>query len=200
MAASILRACLALLTLSLPLSQVSAAPKNQQPLVIDAQSLDLDYKNNNVLYHKVRIAQGNMSVTADQAQTTGVDVDNSHWVFRGNVKISMEQGQLTSDEAEITFTNKLLSRAVANGNPAAFEQHIAKTGKLAQGRAESIDYDVAKGVVHFSKNAWLTDGQNEIRDESLKYYVATQRIAAEGSEQGSQRVHVIITPPANPKP
>jgi lipopolysaccharide transport protein LptA len=200
MAASILKAFFALLAITLPLSQVSAAQKNQQPLVIDAQSLDLDYKNNNVLYHKVRIAQGNMSVAADQAQTTGVDTDNSHWVFRGNVKISMDQGQLTSDVAEITFTNKLLSRAVVNGNPAAFEQHVAKTGKLAQGHADSIDYDVAKGVVHFSKNAWLSDGQREIGGESLRYNIVAQSIVAEGAEQGSQRVHVIITPPANPKP
>jgi len=148
----------------------------------------------------VRITQGNMSVAADQAQATGLDFENSHWVFRGNVKITMDQGQLTSDEAEITFIKKLLSKAIVNGNPAAFEQRIAKTGKLAEGRAESIDYDVTKGVVHLSKNAWLSDGQNEIRGESLKYNVLAQNIVAEASEQGSQRVHIIITPPANPKP
>ncbi len=59
---------------------------------------------------------------------------------------------------------------------------------------------MTKGVVHFSKNAWLSDGQNEIRGESLKYNVLAQSILAEGSEQNSQRVHIIITPPANPKP
>ena len=100
-----------------------------------------------------------------------MDFDNSHWVFRGNVKINMEQGQLTSDEADLTFAKKLLAKAVVNGKPAAFEQRIAKTGKLAHGRADSIDYDVTKGVVHLSKNAWLSDGQNEIRGESLKYNV-----------------------------
>src|SRR6267142_1837616 len=134
------------------------------------------------------------------AQSSELDFENSRWVFRGNVKITMDDGQLTSDEAEITFAKKLLSKAIVNGNPAAFEQRIAKTGKLAQGRADSIDYDVAKGVVHFSKNAWLSDGQNEIRGESLKYNVLAQNIVAESAEQGSQRVHIIITPPANPKP
>ena len=148
----------------------------------------------------MRIAQGNMSVTADLAQANGLDFENSRWVFRGTVKITMDQGQLTSDEAEITFAKKLLARAIVNGKPAAFEQRIAKTGKLAQGRADTIDYDVAKGVVHFSKNARLSDGQNEIRGESLKYNVLAQNIIAEGSEQGFQRVHIIITPPPNPKP
>ena len=200
MAASILKVLCAAAALALPASQASAAQKNLGAVQIDAQSLDLDYKNNNVLYHKIRIAQGAMSVTADQAQTTGVDVDDSHWTFRGNVKIAMQDGQISSDEAEIIFANNLLSKAVVNGKPAVFEQRIAKTGKLAQGRADSIDYDVKKGVVHFSKNAWLSDGQNEIRGESLKYNVTAQNIVAEGSEQGSQRVHIIITPPAHPKP
>jgi lipopolysaccharide transport protein LptA len=200
MAASTLKA-FALFALALPApSQAIAAHMEQQAISLDAQSSELDYKNNNLLFHKVRITQGNMSVAADQAQATGLDFENSHWVFRGSVKITMEQGMLTSEKAEITFAKKLLSKAVVNGKPAAFEQHIAKTGKLAQGRADSIDYDVAKGVVHLSKNAWLSDGQNEIRGESLKYNVLAQNIVAEASEQGSQRVHIIITPPANPKP
>ncbi len=199
MAASTLKA-FALFALALPAAQAIAVQAEQQAISLDAQSSELDYKNNNLIFRKVRISQGNMSVAADQAQATGLDFENSRWVFRGNVKITMEQGQLTSDEAEVTFAKKLLSKAVVNGNPAAFEQRIVKTGKLAQGRAESIDYDVAKGVVHLSKNAWLSDGQNEIRGESLKYNVLAQNIVAESSEQGSQRVHIIITPPANPKP
>jgi lipopolysaccharide transport protein LptA len=199
MAASTLKA-FALCAFALPALQANAAHVEQQSILLDAQSIEMDFKNNNLTYRKVRISQGNMSVTADQAQTTGLDFDDSHWIFRGNVKITMDQGQLTSDEAEITFVKKLLSKAVVNGKPAAFEQRIAKTGKLAQGRADTIDYDVAKDVVHLSKNAWLSDGQNEIRGESLKYNVLAQNIVADSSEQGSQRVHIIITPPAKPKP
>jgi lipopolysaccharide transport protein LptA len=203
MAASILRAFTPfafVLAFAASAPHALAAKAEQQAISLDAQSSELDYKNNNLIFRKVRIAQGNMSVAADQAQATGLDFENARWVFRGNVKITLDQGQLTSEEAEITFVKKLLSKAIVNGNPAAFEQRLAKSGKLAQGRADSIDYDVAKGVVHFSKNAWLSDGQNEIRGDSLKYNVLAQNIIAEASEQGSQRVHIIITPPANPKP
>ena len=199
MAASNLKAFI-LVALALPASLAVAARVEQAAILIEAQSSEMDFKNNNLIYKKVRISQGNMSVAADQGQGTGLDFDNSHWVFRGNVKITMEQGQLTSEEADITFVKKLLSKAVVNGKPAAFEQRLAKSGKLVKGRANSIDYDVAKGVVRFTANAWLSDGQNEIRGESLKYNVLAQNIVAEASEQGSQRVHIIITPPANPKP
>src|SRR3981081_3415201 len=92
------------------------------------------------------------------------------------------------------------STVIRPNSTRGLDKRMAKTGKLAQGRADTIDYDVTKGVVHLSKNAWLSDGQNEIRGESLKYNVLAQSIVAEASEQGSQRVHIIITPPANPKP
>jgi lipopolysaccharide transport protein LptA len=202
MAASNLKAVAlaALAALALQTSVALAAHVEPQAINIEAQSSEMDFKNNNLIYRKVRISQGNMSVEADQAQGSGLNFDNSHWVFRGNVKIAMDQGHLSSDEADITFANKLLSKAVVNGKPALFEQRIAKTGKLAKGHAESIDYDVIKGVVRFSKNAWLSNGQDEIRDESLKYNILTQTVVADAAEQGSQRVHIIITPPANPKP
>jgi lipopolysaccharide transport protein LptA len=200
MAVSTLRA-LVLVAVSLSASMAGAAAHvEQQNIVLDAAYSEMDLKSNTVVFHKARISQGNMSIAADQAQGSGLDFEDSHWVFRGNVKIAMEQGLLTSDEADITFAKKLLSKAVVNGKPAAFEQKLPKSGKTARGHADTIDYDVTKGIVHFSKNAWLSDGQNEIRGESLKYNVLAQNISAEALEQGSQRVHIIITPPAKPKP
>jgi lipopolysaccharide transport protein LptA len=198
--AALIPKALVLFAIAVPASVVAATHVQQQTIVLDAAFLEMDLKTNNVVYHKVRISQGTMSVVADIGQGTGVDFNDSHWVFRGNVKVTMDDGQLTSDEADLTFAKKLLSKAVVNGKPAAFEQRLPKSGKLARGHADNIDYDVTKGVVHLSKNAWLSDGQNEMRGESLKYNVLAQTISAEASEQGSQRVHIIITPPANPKP
>jgi lipopolysaccharide transport protein LptA len=203
MAASI-RKVLALIVLALPAGAGLAALPKQENILIDAQSSELDARN--LVFHKVRIAQGPMSITADlgvatnQVQSAALDFENSRWDFRGNVKIAMDDGQLSSDEAIITFAKKLLARAVVTGKPASFQQKVAKTGKLAQGHADGIDYDVAKGVVHLSKNAWLSDGQTEIRGESLQYNTITQTIVAPAAEQGSQRVHIIITPQAIPKP
>src|SRR5713226_5950163 len=191
---------LALLALTMPAAQVhGAAQPQQQTIDLVAQSSELDLRNDNALFRKVRIAQGATTVTADLGsatkQATGLNFDNSLWVFRGNVRITMDDGELTSDDAEINFAKKALAKAVVNGKPAAFEQRVAKTGKVAHGRADTIDYDARKGVVRLSKNAWLSDGQTEIRGESLKYDVLAQSIVAESAEQGSQRVHIVITPP-----
>jgi lipopolysaccharide transport protein LptA len=182
--------------------RIDAAPAARPkalPIVLDAQSADGDLANNNVVFRKVRISQGDMSITADLGQgtqqKTRLDFDDAVWTFRGNVKILVDQGQLTSDDAQINFSKQLLSKAVVNGKPASFEQHVEKTGKTAQGRADTIDYDAGKQLVHLSKNAWLSDGSTEIHGESLKYNMLAQSIVAEASEQGSQRVHIVITPP-----
>jgi lipopolysaccharide transport protein LptA len=184
------------LTLAAPAARAAAHAKSEV-ITLDAQSSELDLKSNNMFFRKVRIAQGPMSVTADQGQATqeALKFENSLWVFRGNVKITMENGLLTADEAQIDFIKKLLAKAVAHGKPAEFEQKIEKTGKVAHGHADTIDYDAAKGLVKLTKNAWLTDGQNEVHGESFVYNVLSQSIVADAAEQGSQRVHIIITPP-----
>jgi lipopolysaccharide transport protein LptA len=199
MAASIRNLCLGLaLTWA---SHAGAAPvkASQEPIDVTAQYEEIDGKNKSIFMRKVRIAQGNMTLTADQGQVNGTGVenafDNSVWVFKGAVKVTMDQGVLISDEARVTFSNKVLSNAVVTGKPASFQQKIAKTDKMAHGHADSIEYDVTKGIIRLTKDAFLDNGQFEVHGESLKYDVARQVSSAEASEQGSQRVHIIITPP-----
>jgi len=177
-----------------------APPKAaQEPIDVQAQYEEVDGKNKSIFLRKVRIAQGNMTLTADQGQVNGTGVenafDNSVWVFRGSVKVTLDQGVLNSDEARVTFANKVLSNAVVTGKPASFQQKIAKSDKIAHGHADTIDYDVTKGIIRLTKDAYLDNGQYEVHGESLKYDVAKQVSTAEAPEQGSQRVHIIITPP-----
>jgi lipopolysaccharide export system protein LptA len=170
-----------------------------QPIALDAQSADVDLANNNVVFRKIRISQGTMSISADQGQgtkqATRLDFDNSLWIFRGNVKVSIDQGLLNADDAQINFSKQQLSKAVANGKPASFEERIETTGKIVHGRADTIDYDAGKGIVRLSNNAWLSNGDTEVRGDSVKYNLVAQTIVAEGADQQSQHVHLTITPP-----
>jgi lipopolysaccharide export system protein LptA len=178
--------------------QAHAAPKSA-PLPIDftAQSFELDYKNNFTTFKKVQITQGNMSITADQGQVKGTTVNfqDSHWKFWGSVKILVQDGSLNSDEAQAFFAHNQLSRATASGKPATFQQRIVKADKTVNGHSENIDYEVGQGIVHLTTDAFLSDGQNEIRDQSLKYDMIGQRLIADQAEQQGQRVHIIIAPP-----
>jgi len=178
--------------------QAHAAPKPASaPIDFTAQSFEFDYKTNFTTFKKVQITQGNMSITADQGQMKGtaVNFQDSHWKFSGAVKILVPAGALNSDEAQAFFANNQLARAMASGKPATFQQRVAKADKTVNGHSENIDYDAGQGIVHLTTDAYLSDGQNEIRDQSLKYDMIGQRLIAEASEQRGQRVHIIITPP-----
>jgi len=175
------------------------------PLLLDAQSITIDLKTNSAVFGKIKISQGPMSITADEGKATqqkSADLyfDNNVWFFKGNVKTTLEQGQLTSDDAQITFVNKLLTKAVANGKPAAFVETESKNGKFAKGHSDTIDYDSSKHLVRFLKDAYLSNGDNDIRGESLKYDVLGQKVIADEAEQNSKRVHITITPPPKSKP
>jgi lipopolysaccharide export system protein LptA len=203
---------LALVALLAPLAQANAAPASardrQADILLEAQSTTIDLKTNTAVFSKIRISRGAMSITADQGQANeqrskDLYFENNVWNFRGNVKIAVEQGELFSDDAQITFVNNALSKAIANGKPASFEQAV-KTGKPAKGHAQTIDYDAAKHLVRFLKDAYLTNGDHEITGQALKYDVLGQKVIAEEAEQNSQRVRIVITPPppktATPKP
>jgi lipopolysaccharide transport protein LptA len=204
MAASIRNLCqgltLACSVLAWTSHAAAASPKSaQEPIDVTAQYQEIDGKNKTIFLRKVRIAQGGMSLIADQGQVNGTGVenafDNSVWVFKGSVKVTVDQGVLNSDDARVTFSNKVFTYAVVTGKPATFQQKIAKTDKLAHGHADTIEYDVTKGIIRLTKDGFLDNGQYEVHGESLKYDVARQISSAEASEQGSQRVHIIITPP-----
>ncbi len=170
------------------------------PISLVAQSSEIDYRSNKLLFRKVKITQGSISVSADLAHATGLDFENSHWVFLGNVHVVVGQGELRSAEADISFAHKLLTRAIVTGTPAQFSQRDPKTGHLVQGHAQRIDYDIRQGIIRLSKDAWLSDGQNQIRGESLKYDIAARRVIAAAADQGKSRVRITITPPPRHKP
>src|ERR1700721_4809650 len=74
-------------------AHAAAAPivkSSQEPIDVTAQYEEVDAKNKTVFLRKVRIAQGNMTLTADQGQVNGTGgenaFDNSIWVFKGPVK------------------------------------------------------------------------------------------------------------------
>jgi len=200
---------LALVVLLAPLAQANAAPAvarvRQADILLESQSVSIDLKTNSAVFTKIRISQGAMSITADQGQaneqrSTDLYFENNVWNFRGNVKITVEQGQLFSDDAQITFVNNVLSKAIANGKPASFEQSVTKTGKPAKGHADTIDYDASKHLVRFLKDAYLTNGDHEILGQSVKYDILAQKVIADEAEQNSQRIHIVITPPPKTAP
>lgn len=166
----------------------------QAPINLEAASSDFDYRNNTLLFKRVKITQGPLTVEAQEASATGLEFVNSQWTLKGQVRITMPDGKLTSDTATVSFRDNQIARAQIRGTPAEFEQRLEQNNQLARGRAESIEYDVRNGTVRLDGQAWLSDGQNEIRGRTLVYDIAQQRVAANPGDTEPGGVRITINP------
>jgi lipopolysaccharide transport protein LptA len=101
---------------------------------------------------------------------------------------------MTADDADATWVHGELANAVVTGKPAVFEQRNAQNGKPIHGHADVIDYQVGKGLITLSKDAWLSNDADEMHAEVLKYNLLERKLIADPGEQNSQRVHIKIPP------
>lgn len=179
--------------LAAPVASGAALADSTLPVSLDAASSDFDYRNNLLVFRKVRIAQGDITVEADEATATGLDFENSEWKFMGEVRIRMPNGLLDSDSATVTFRGNQITHARIDGMPAEFEQRRVEQ-EVARGRAGTIEYDVTRGTVELKDNAWLSDGKNEITGQTLIYDMLKERVFANPGEQDPGGVSITINP------
>jgi lipopolysaccharide transport protein LptA len=174
--------------------EAETADPERGAVAIDAASSDVDYRTSTVTFRDVVITQDGVRVAAERAQASGLDFDRSTWRFTGNVRIDVDGGRLTSNEASVDFLANRVRRATIRGTPAEFEQQVERTGNLARGRAGRIEYDLDTGTVTLRESAFLTDGRNEINGEQLVYSVREQRVQAQAKPGADERVRIIIRP------
>ncbi|MDH4260065.1 MAG: hypothetical protein OEW16_07145 [Gammaproteobacteria bacterium] len=168
-----------------------AQDRDRLPITVEARSTDFDYKNSVLVFNDVSIVQGAVRITAERAQASGLDFEDSGWEFSGTVHIKLVDGELASDSARVRFSKGEIQSATVTGTPATFEQR--HEADLAQGHANRIDYDLGRGTVELAGDAWLSDGRNEITGPTLVYSTGTQRVIS--------RQQVVITiNPREPEP
>jgi lipopolysaccharide transport protein LptA len=179
-----------------PAGATGLPPGNSEmPINLEAASSDFDYKNNSLVFRRIHITQGGLEVTAQQASATGLEFENSEWRLEGDVKITVPGGSLQSSEARVQFRNNAIVRASIKGDPAQFEQRLRENAQVARGRASSIEYNVRESTVRLSGDAWLSDGQNEIRGNTLIYDIGRERVQANPNEKDPGGVRITINPP-----
>ncbi|MFO1394387.1 MAG: lipopolysaccharide transport periplasmic protein LptA [Steroidobacteraceae bacterium] len=166
----------------------------KDPIDLVAASSDVDYRNNTLHFRQVRITQGPMSVEADEASATGLNFDNSEWTFTGNVRMKVPDGNLSASDAVVAFKDRDIASAVIRGKPAEFEQKLKDSKQVAKGHGDVIEYDVKGGTVKLTGSAWLTDGDNTIRGDTLIYNVLNQSVAANPGGTTPGGVHITINP------
>ncbi|TNH04004.1 lipopolysaccharide transport periplasmic protein LptA [Testudinibacter sp. TR-2022] len=136
---------------------------SQQPINITSDNQSLDLENNIVTFtDNVVITQGSILINARQVTITRPDNNGG-----GKEKIE------------------------ANGSPVTFQQQL-DNGKMINGRANKVNYDLGSQYLVLTGNAQLKQLDSQIDAEVITYDVQQQKMIAKNSGKG--RVKTILYP------
>lgn len=141
-----------------------------------------------------------MALESDRQQPLEVNANSTDGTLgdgvttlRGSVDIRQGTLHITADEAEVNKVDGRVNSVTFRGKPAFLEQEIEEQG-LVQAEANTIDYQVASGLVTLTGNADVTHPQYQISGESLTYDLNVQHFEGSGDENGNSRIHIRLDP------
>lgn len=172
----------------------SQASDLRLPITLAADSTDYDGKSSMMMFQGLRLSQGTTNIEADEGRASKIDFEDSVWHFDGNVVIDVEAGHIESDSAELRFADTQLRLAIIEGSPATFELRRPESDEVTYAQAGRLKYDLDAGIVEFSDEAVITEGGNRISSSFLMYNILEQRINAQSSGEGDEKVKITVIP------
>jgi len=127
------------------------------------------------------------------ANSTDGTLGDGVTTLRGNVDIRQGTLRITADEAEVKKVDGKVSSVTFRGQPAFLQQEIEEQG-LVQATANTIDYQVASGLVTLAGNADVKHPQYQISGELLTYDLNVQHFQGSSGEDGNGRIHILLDP------
>lgn len=188
---------------SLALSPATGAARTDdkcnEPIEVNADSADVDYKSNTTSWRNVVISQCDIRVEAKRASAIGLNSASTRWTFEGDVRINVERrGTLRSKQAVVDVQNDQIAKATITGSPAEFEQRSAETNITTRGHAGEIVYEVGAGTVRLTDDAWISHGTTDMKGSSFLYNIRDEKVQAASQPGANSRVHIRITPKQKP--
>lgn len=127
------------------------------------------------------------------ANSTDGTLGDGVTTLRGNVDIRQGTLRITADEAEVTKVDGKVSSVTFRGQPAHLQQEIEEQG-LVQATANTIDYQVASGLVTLAGSADVKHPQYQISGDLLTYDLNVQHFQGSSGEDGNGRIHILLDP------
>ena len=135
-----------------------------------------------------------LEVTA--ASTDGL-LGDGLTVLRGDVDIRQGSLHIRADLAEVAKQGGKVQLITLRGSPAYLEQEIEEQG-LVQAEAETITYQVGKGLVELQGEARVEHPQYQINGDQLTYDLDAQHFEGTGSDDPDGRIRIRLDPEVAP--
>lgn len=141
---------------------------------------------------QVKAAEATMQFAGHRLRRATVDGAPAVLTHRGDALVSV-----SATRAVVLFGPEDLSRITLTGGPAQFSHTSQREQRaITRGRAREIVYDFDAARIRLAGDAWVSQGDNEIRGQEIVYDIEAERVVAGGDPQG-ERVRITITPPTD---
>ena len=120
-------------------------------------------------------------------------------VFQGEVLIVKGSIRIEADEARLLAVEGNVQEGTLLGGPVRFRQKPPDAA-LITGEAKRIEYDAVNRVVVLTGNAWVTQGRDEFRGETIRYDLDGHKVLATSDETVPERVKITFQPKNDPPP
>ena len=134
--------------------------------------------------------QATLQVDADKTDGPLGDGTTTLW---GSVNIRQGTLHVMADKAEVHKVDGRVKSVTLYGKPAFLEQEIEEQG-MVQATANTVDYQVASGLVTLTGNADVKHPQYQISGESLTYDLNIQHFKGSSDGNGNGRIHILLDP------
>lgn len=161
---------------------------SQEEMRFQADSADLDLRTNRSKSYNVTMTQGSWTLIADEATLEWQDDTSGEWQLSGKVRLRGPGSEIDADAAEVLVASNRIESVNLTGRPATFRQYIEQQGKVAEGKAHAIQYDLNSNSVSLKGNAFITMGQYELTNATIVYKLNQQKVIANNPAPSTGRV------------
>lgn len=161
---------------------------SHEEMRFQADSADLDLRTNRSTSFNVTMTQGSWTLSADEATLAWQDDTNGEWQLNGRVRLRGPGSEIDADAAKVIVASNRIQSVNLTGQPATFRQHIEQQGKVAEGKAQSIQYDLGDNSVSLTGNAFISMGQYELANATIVYNLNQQKVVANNPAPSTGRV------------
>lgn len=144
-----------------------------------------------------------MTILSDSAE---LDRRAGTVIYEGNVTLTQGTLLIEADRLMVLRNGEVLEKAVAEGNPARYQQQIDTDESLTNAHGNRIDYYTGEQRITLRGDAELRQDGNLFSGEQITYDMKTETVKASGQSsdnsntavgeaQPDGRIKVIIQPP-----
>lgn len=121
-------------------------------------------------------------------------------VYIGNVVITQGSMQIRADRVEVHGNPEgEISKVVATGKPAHFQQQVEESTSPVKARAQKIEFMVGNDSLQLTGQAHVDRDGNTLTAERIDYDLNSEQMQAQGRSD-KERVEMIWKPESKPQP